>query len=342
MGNTHMHILITGASGFVGSHMVEQALACGYETWAAVRATGSKRYLKDSRIHLIELDYTDAATLTAQLHEHRRFHGAWDIIIHCAGATRCRHKRAFYEANYKTTRRFVDTLRALDIVPRQFIYISTLGVYGPLHEVPPFRPITDADIPHPNTVYGQSKRAAEKYLMRLPDFPYVIVRPTGVYGPRDKDYRLLVDAIRHHVELGLGYRRRLMTFVYVRDLVQAVFCVISHGVVRRSYFVTDGNVYTARDFGRVVRKALGNPFVLHITLPLWIGFMAATLCDVAGRIMGKSFVLNGDKYHILKQRNWTCDITPLVNELDYRPQYSLEKGIGEMLSSLSSHEEVEQ
>ncbi len=331
MDNTHTRILITGASGFVGSHMVEQALACGYETWAAVRATSSKRYLTDSRIHFIELDYTDATTLTTQLQHHRHHHGAWDIIIHCAGATRCCHWQAFYEVNYMATRRFVDALQALNIVPRQFIYVSTLGVYGPLHETAPFLRITEADTPQPNTVYGQSKRTTEAYLMGQSTFPYVIFRPTGVYGPRDKDYQILIDSIRHHVEFRLGFSKQLITFVHVRDLVQAVFRAISRGVVRRSYFVTDGNVYTARDFSRVVRKVLGNPFVLHITLPLWMGYIAATLCDIAGRVTGNCFVLNSDKFHILKQRNWTCDITPLVHELDYQPQYDLEKGIKDML-----------
>ncbi len=331
MDNTHTRILITGASGFVGSHMVEQALACGYETWAAVRATSSKRYLTDSRIHFIELDYTDAAMLTTQLEHHCRHHGAWDIIIHCAGTTRCSHWQAFYEVNYMATHHFVDTLQALGIVPRQFIYLSTLGIYGPLHETVPFQRITESDTPQPNTVYGQSKRTTEAYLMSQPSFPYVIFRPTGVYGPRDKDYQILIDSIRRHVELRLGYRRQLITFVYVRDLVQAVFRAISSGVVRRSYFVTDGNVYTAHDFGRVVRKALGNPFVLHITLPLWMGHIAAILSDIAGRLTGNCFVLNSDKYHILKQRNWTCDITPLINELGYQPQYNLEKGVEEML-----------
>lgn len=331
MGNTHTRILVTGASGFVGSHMVEQALGCGYETWAAVRTTSNRRYLTDSRIHFIELDYTDAATLTAQLHEHYLLHGAWDIIIHCAGATKCLYKQEFYEANYMGTHRLVDALQALNILPRQFIYLSTLGVYGPIHETPPFQRITEADTPQPDTVYGQSKHATEAYLTGHPTLPYVIFRPTGVYGPRDKDYQVLINSIRHHVELRLGYRRQLITFVYVRDLVQAVFCAISRGIVRRSYFVTDGNIYTAHDFGRAVRKALGHPFVMHITLPLWIGSIAATLCDVVGKLMGKSFVLNRDKYRILKQRNWTCDITPLVDELDYQPQYDLEKGLGEML-----------
>ena len=331
MGNRDTRILITGASGFVGSYMVEQALASGYEVWAAVRATSSRRYLKDSRIHFITLDYTDVATLTAQLQAHGTHHGAWDVIIHCAGATKCCYEAAFFEANYRATQRFVEVLRALRIVPRQFIYISTLGVYGPLHEVPPFRPITEGDTPRPNTAYGQSKRAAEEYLMRLSAFPYVIFRPTGVYGPRDRDYLVLIHSIRHHVEFRLGYRPQRITFVYIRDLVQAVFCAISRQVVCRSYFVTDGEVYTAHDFGHIVREALGRPFVLRLTLPLWAGFVASMLCDVAGRVMGKCFVLNRDKFRILKQRNWGCDITPLINELGYRPQYNLERGIEEML-----------
>lgn len=331
MGNRNIRILVTGASGFIGSFMVEQALAYGYETWAAVRTTSSRRYLQDKRIHFIELDYSDASMLTMQLYSHRQRYGAWDIIIHCAGATKCLHRQDFYKVNYIGTRHLVDALQTLDIVPRQFIYISTLGVYGPIHECSLAQPITDADTPHPNTAYGQSKRDTEEYLISLPTFPYVIFRPTGVYGPRDKDYRILIDSIRRHVELRLGYRRQVITFVYVRDLVQAVFCGITRQVVRRSYFVTDGRVYTASDFGGTVRKALGNPFIIRITLPLWIGNAAATLCDIVSKATRRSFVLNRDKYRILKQRNWTCDITPLINDLGYSPQYDLKKGIEEML-----------
>ena len=332
-----MRILVTGASGFIGSFMVEQALADGYETWAAIRTTSSKRHLKDNRIRFIELDYTDTSILSTQLQQHCQHYGAWDIIIHCAGATKCRHKQEFYETNYMSARRLVDTLQALHITPRQFILISSLGVYGPIHESSPFQPITETDIPLPNTVYGQSKQAIEKYLTSLPNFPYVIFRPTGVYGPREKDYQILINSMRRHIEFRLGYHQQLITFVYVRDLVQAVFCAISHRIVRRSYFVTDGMVYTAHDFGRTIRKALGNPLVIPITIPLWGGHIAATLCDIIGRAIGKSFVLNRDKYRILSQRNWTCDISALVNELGYQPQYDLEKGIKEIIRMSSEN-----
>lgn len=330
MGQTS--ILITGASGFIGSFMVAHALEQGFDTWAAVRSTSSKAFLTDERIRFIELDYTDEYSLYTQLHHHKRCGGRWDIVVHCAGATRCLSEDGYDEANHRATRRLVDVLIALQMSPRQFIFISTLGIYGPLHEAIPFAPIKENDTPQPNTLYGASKRKAEEYLMQTDDFPYVIFRPTGVYGPRDKDYQLVIDGIRHcHIELLLGFRKQHITFVYVRDLVQAVFQAIERGVTRRSYLVTDGHTYTACDFGRAVSRAVGHSFVLRITVPIGVGRLVTAFCDAVGRMRGRCFTLNGDKFHILMQRNWTCDITATLDELGYRPRYDLERGIRETL-----------
>lgn len=336
IGIAAMKILITGASGFIGSHMVEQALRLGHSVWAAVRPTSSRRYLRDERIHFIELDYTDGEILQGQLRDFARKYSCWDVIIHCAGATKCTQRKDFYTVNYDYTQRFVDALVLLDMVPCQFIFMSTLGTYGPIRESEPFRPICDADTPNPNTDYGRSKRMAEEYLMSLTSFPYIIFRPTGVYGPRDKDYQILINGIRHHMELALGFRRQEITFVYVKDLVQAVFLAIAREVNRRTYFVTDGSVYTSHDFGRIVREGLGRSFVLRITLPLWMGRIAALLCDGIARLTHRNLTLNSDKYHILSQRNWTCDIKPLIDELGYSPQYNLERGLAETIQNYAS------
>ena len=327
-----MKILITGASGFVGSHLVDRALQLGYETWAAIRSTSSLSFLNDERIHLIELDYTHTSSLYSQLQTHRDMHGAWDVVVHCAGITKSLHSSDFYTTNYDGTRHLVDTLTALSMLPRQFIFMSTLGAYGPLHETPPFRPITENDTPRPNTHYGRSKRMAEEYLMSLPSLPYVIFRPTGVYGPRDKDYAILIQALRHHIELALGCHHQELTFVYIHDLVKAVFLSINNNVSRRCYFITDNNIYTSHDFADIVRRALGNPFVLRITIPLWMGQLAAYLCDAIAHLTQRSFTFNSDKFRLLKQRNWTCDITPLIQELGYRPEYNLQRGIHEIIS----------
>lgn len=326
-----MRILVTGASGFIGSHIVEHALHLGYEVWAAIRSSSNRRYLQDKRIRMIELNYTDSSELNAQLHQHHVQYGKWDVIIHCAGATQCTHRQSFYTINNEYTRRLVDTLIQLDLVPKQFIFISTLGAYGPVRESKPYLPIQETDVPCPNTDYGRSKRMAEEYLMSLPTFPYVILRPTGVYGPRDRDYKILIDSIRRHVDISLTTGHQKITFVYVSDLTKAVFLAIDKKVTHRSYFVTDSNVYTARDFGEIVQDTLGIRHVWHLAIPLWIARGVAIVCDGISAITGRSLTFNSDKYRIMKQSNWTCDIDPLINELDYHPQYNLQQGIQEML-----------
>ena len=99
----------------------------------------------------------------------------------------------------------------------------------------------------------------------------------------------------------------------MKDLVEAVFLAIDRGVSRRAYFVTDGKVYTAHDFGNIVRQELGNPFVCRITVPLWLGRVAALLCDAASMLTRQTFTLNSDKYRILSQRNWTTNKYVVVN-----------------------------
>lgn len=324
-------ILITGASGFIGSFMVEEALAKNFEVWAGIRATSSREYLQDQRIHCIELDTAHPDTLHTQLAEHQEAHGRFDYVIHCAGATKCADSGMFDLVNFRQTVNLAEALRNLGMTPRQFVFISTLSVYGAIHEAD-YAPITEADEPQPDTAYGRSKRKAELYLQEMAGFPYVIIRPTGVYGPREKDYFMMAQSIRHGIDVSVGFKRQDLTFIYVKDLVQAVFRAIAQGVTRRAYNVSDGGVYSSSDFGRLIQRELGVRHVLRPTLPLWV--LKAVSC-MAGRlsaIRGRANTLNPDKYRIMKQRNWRCDITPARQELDYRPQYPLARGVQETIA----------
>lgn len=319
-------ILVTGASGFIGSFIVEEALKRKLDTWAGVRTSSSRAYLQDRKIRFLELDFARPDELRTQLSRHKEAYGKFDYIVHCAGVTKCTDKDDFDRVNFLQTQYFADALRELDMVPRQFIYISTLSVFGPVREKT-YDSIREDDRPQPNTAYGISKLKAERYLQSLPGFPYLIFRPTGVYGPRERDYYLLVQSIRRHVDVAAGFRRQDITFVYVADVVQAVFLAIERQVVRRAYFISDGGVYSSRTFSNLIRRELGNPFVLRFTCPL---FLFKLICYVAGFCAGragKPVTLNPDKYRIMSQRNWRCDIEPLVRELGYRPAYTLEQGV---------------
>ncbi len=324
-------ILITGASGFIGSFIVEEALRRGFGVWAGIRRSSSREYLQDGRIHFLELDFAHPDKLRAQLAAHKDACGRFDYVVHCAGATKCVDKEDFERVNYLQTKHFADALRQLDMTPRQFIFISTLSVFGPVREKT-YTPITEQDTPMPNTAYGRSKLKAEAYLQSLPGFPYVIYRPTGVYGPREKDYFLMAKSIRRHTDFSVGFHRQDLTFVYVKDIVQAVFLGIGKQVSRRAYFLADGKVYSSRAFSDLIRKELGNPFVIRLRCPLIILKVVSLLAEYWAKRRNTASTLNSDKYRIMKQRNWQCDIAPAVEELGYAPRYDLERGVKETIA----------
>ena len=324
-------VLITGASGFIGSFIVEEALKRKFGVWAGIRPTSSKRYLKNRKIHFLELDFAHPNELRAQLSGHKGTYSKFDYIIHCAGVTKCSDKKTFDYVNYLQTKYFIDTLKELNMVPKQFIYISTLSVFGPVREKD-YTPISGEDTPMPNTAYGLSKLKAELYIQSIPGFPYVIYRPTGVYGPRESDYFLMAKSIQKHVDFSVGFRRQDLTFVYVKDIVQAIFLGMEKKVVQKAYFLTDGKIYKSRAFSDLIQKELGNPFVLHLKCPLIVLKVISLFAEFIATRSGRSSTLNSDKYKIMKQRNWQCDITPVMDELGYVPEYDLEKGVRETIA----------
>lgn len=324
-------VLVTGASGFIGSFIVEEALRRGFGVWAGIRSSSSREYLQDRKIHFLELDFAHPNELRAQLSGHKGTYSKFDYIIHCAGVTKCVDKSDFERVNYLQTKYFIDTLRELNMIPKQFIFISTLSVFGPIREKN-YTPITEEDTPMPNTAYGLSKLKAEIYLQSIPGFPYVIYRPTGVYGPREKDYFLMAKSIRQHTDFSVGFRRQDLTFVYVKDIVQAVFLGIEKQVSCRTFFLADGKVYRSRAFSDLIRKELGNPFVIRLRCPLIILKVVSLLAEFWAVRSKKPSTLNSDKYNIMKQRNWQCDIGPAVRELGFAPQYNLEQGVRETIA----------
>ena len=317
-----MKILITGASGFIGSFIVEEALKRGLETWAAVRGSSSKAYLQDERINLITLNLSSREQLVEQLRPHQ-----FDYVVHAAGVTKCIDKRDFRRINTEGTKNLVQALQQLQMPLKRFVYLSSLSVYGAIREQQPYEEIRETDTPQPNTEYGRSKLEAERWLDGLKDFPCVTLRPTGVYGPRERDYFLMAKSIKGHSDFAVGYKRQDITFVYVSDVVQAVFLAMEKGQPGRKYFLSDGQVYQSTTFSDLIHEELGRPWWIRITAPVWVLRIVTFFGEYVGRLTGKISALNNDKYNILRQRNWRCDIQPAIDELGYRPEVDLKEGV---------------
>lgn len=319
-------ILITGASGFIGSTTVDRSLELGYDTWAGIRKSSSRQYLQDQRIRFIDLHYADKGRLKEQLLELKSEHGKFDHIVHIAGLTKARRSSDFYEVNYRQTRNLVEALLETDMVPDSFVFMSSLSVMGPGDETG-YTPMKADMRPSPNTEYGKSKLMAEDYLKSLDGFPYVILRPTGVYGPRDRDYLILMKAVKSGLDVGAGFKKQVLSFIYVEDLADVVFSLIAKGIRRKEFFVADGDTYTDSEFNTIVREALHKKHVLRLKVPLFVVKPAAYMNEKVAALLGKVTTFNSDKYRIMKQRNWACDITPLKKDIGFEAKYPLKKGV---------------
>ena len=322
-------ILITGASGFVGSFIVEEALRQGMEVWAAVRKSSSMRYLQDERIHRVELNLSSVEQMMTALQG-----VTMDYVVHAAGLTKALHEDDFFMVNADGTKNLVKALQNTEMPLKRFVFISSLSVMGAIREKEPHTEMLDTDTAQPNTAYGRSKLAAEEWLRRECSLPYTILRPTGVYGPREKDYMLMADSIRKGIDTAVGYKRQDLTFVFVKDVVQAVFrSMKSEKAVGKAYFLSDGNSYSSRDFSDLIIKELGKHHVLRVTFPLWVLRLVCAVSDAWMHVTGKLSTLNNDHYNILRQRNWLCNITPAQRDFGYNPEWTLEAGVREMLKS---------
>lgn len=322
-----MKILITGASGFIGSFIVEEALRQGFDTWAAVRKSSSKAYLQDERINFIELNLSSKEQLVSQLRDQ-----AFDYVVHAAGVTKCLNKADFRRINTEGTKNLVDALLEVGMPLKRFVFISSLSIFGAIKEQQPYDEIRETDTPQPNTAYGKSKLEAEQYLATLgARLPYIILRPTGVYGPREKDYFIMAKSIQQHSDFAVGYKRQDITFVYVQDVVQAVFLALTRGENGRKFFLSDGQVYQSTTFSDLIHEELGRPWWIRITAPVWVLRVITFFGEYVGRLTRKVTALNNDKFNILKQRNWRCDIQPAIDELGFQPHYDLKQGVKETI-----------
>ena len=326
-------LLITGASGFIGSHLVRQALAAGYEVWAAVRRDSDKARLTAQGVQLLEVDYYDEEQLFSALSAvPSRGEGTplWDYVIHNAGITKTAHVEEFAEVNAEHTRRLLNALCRLPQPPKRFVLMSSLSSYG---DVAPRGASLHAELPQkPRTLYGRSKCLAEHYTEQS-GLPFTILLPTGVYGPGDKDYLIALQSIARGINAMAGLSKQYLTFVYGGDVARAALFVLhEERACGERYVVADGDTYTDKEFALLAQRLLGRKHVLHLRIPLCVVRLTCFFGSLRASITGRTTPLNRDKYPLLAQRNWRCDPSPLF-ALGFTPSTDLEAGLRETIAA---------
>ena len=317
-------ILITGASGFVGSFVVEACLAKDWAVHVAVRSTSSRTYLQDPRIQFHTLSLSDKKTLTDFFRQH-----AYDAIVHCAGVTKVDTDEAYFKVNHLYTRYLIEALQEAKVVPEKFVFVSSLAAYGPADNKGTDL-ISESSTPEPLTIYGESKLRAERFIKAQHKFPYIILRPTAVYGPREKDIYTFFKLLKYGVEPYIGSAPQQLTFIYVKDLASIIVQLIDSEHTNKAYFVTDGQAYPADALGSFAKEVLGKS-TLKFNVPLPLVRSAAYINGTVAGWMGKNAAFNLEKVKELGSVNWKCDIRALQNDIGFEPQYLLADGIKETI-----------
>ncbi len=316
-------VLVTGASGFIGSTLVDRLLEAGtYDVYAGVRKSSDRKYLQNSRIKFMDVAFSSPEKLKQQLSEEN-----FDCIFHFAGLTKAKHLDDFEKVNFDLTKNLVD---AIDPQKTKLIYLSSFAAHGPGEEVH-FTKAKTSDENKPNTAYGKSKLKAENYINSSFKGKYVIFRPTGVYGPRETDYFVFFQTIDNRIEPYLGFVPQHLTFIYSKDLVEVCLKAFESEVSGKTYFVSDGKMYLDSEFAAITKQVL-HKRTLKLKFPLFIVRWISAFLDSFGRMIGKQFTLNNDKFAILAARNWECDIEDLKKDLDFDPKYDLQKGVEETIA----------
>lgn len=321
-------VLITGASGFLGYHIINAAIENGLAVYAAVRKSSDIEHLKALPVQYLFLNYEDEKDMARQLAENKI-----EYIIHAAGVTKAIRQQVYNHVNATYTLNLAKAAEQSGGSFKKMVFISSLAALGPLADTD--NKITEDTTPNPVTAYGRSKLLAEKYLTEIA-IPTTILRPTAIYGPRDRDIFLLIKTVSKGLDPYMGKLLQQLSFVHAKDVadvaVQSLFISKAAGI----YNITDGRSYSRYQFSDIIKSLLKRKaFRFHIPMPL-VKSLAFCLETTNGWLK-KPSVLNREKLGELAAKNWICDISKAKKELAFNPRFDLQSGLEDSVAWYLEH-----
>ena len=318
-------VLVTGANGFIGSHLVEGLLARGERVRCLVRPTSDLRYLQPllrhetgDQVEWAYGDVNDPPSLRAACAGVR-------AVCHLAGVTKARDGDTYRRVNAEGTRHLLEACLAVAPHLERFVLFSSLAAAGPS---PDGHPLDETAPPHPISFYGQSKLQAEAYVQEYEArLPVVILRPAPVYGPRDRDIYVYFKMAHRGLALVLPDRRT--SLIHVADLVELSWLALTkEQAIGQTYFAADGQTYEWTYLARVIAAAL-NRRPLYITVPDALLSGLALLIRPLERFARRPLLLNTQKIREMQEHYWVCDVSKARRELGFIPRVPLEQGVRE-------------
>jgi dihydroflavonol-4-reductase len=317
-----LKVLLTGASGFVGSHIADRLLAGGYEVRALMRGNSSLKWVSGKPIEIVQTNMGDVESLRTAVE-------SVEAIVHVAGVTAAKNKQGYYEGNVILTRVLLEATRRFNPNLSHFISCSSLAACGPSLDG---RPLTEMTPPHPITTYGKSKRAAEEECERArKDLPVTILRLSAVYGPRDTGILAFFRTVDKRLKPLIGMRDKQVNLVHVADVANAVVLALeSDASKNETYFIGSERHYTWRELNNITANILSRSG-FTVRLPHALVYSVAGFSEFLSMFRKKPSVLNWEKGRDIVQANWTCSVEKAMKEIGYRQKVSVEDGFRETI-----------
>jgi dihydroflavonol-4-reductase len=310
--------LVTGGTGFVGSHLVELLLRKGYDVTCLVRDPARLQWLTGLDVRIARGDCTQPASLVSAVRDA-------SFVIHLAGLTKATRTRDYYAVNHIGTRNLLEACAQHNHSIKKFVLVSSLAAAGPS---PDGTPVKTGDVTRPLTDYGKSKVLAEEETLKYKDsFPVIILRPSAVYGPRDRDMFELFRWAKRGLTIEITGGERYINPCYVGDLATALLLAAekitpSGGI----YFVAENRAYSWTEFKAALLMS-GGVKARTIKIPYAAAYLIGIASEFGSLFSSRPALTNRQKVTEAAQKYWICDTTKTENELGFKSGYPLRRGL---------------
>jgi dihydroflavonol-4-reductase len=310
--------VVTGANGFVGSHLVDYLIQKNFEVRCIVRKSSNLQWLQGKELKIFDCGLFDKEGLRVAFKD-------VNYIFHVAGVVKAKDEAGYFKGNVESTKILLEVAEELKDQIRKFVVVSSQTVSGPASKD---KPVTEEMVPNPLTTYAKSKLKQEQLALSFKDkFPVTICRAPAIYGERDTEIFIYFQVFNRGLTTMIGFDKKELSLLHVSDLAEGLFlAAVSENSNGKIYFISSEKFYTWDEVGNITSQVLSKK-AIRIRIPHFIVFIIAAFAQFFAMFSSKPATLNIEKAKDLVQSYWICDTSKAMRELEYRQKVSLEEGI---------------